>query len=163
MSSNPYAPPKAVVADIPPPLERSPPLWNPKAAFFWSWVFTPAFGAFLHMYNWEELGEPKKAAAAKIWGMVIVSILAVVALLANFIPTLNVVTTPVGIVLLFSWYSSSAREQVRYVKQRFGDEYPRRGWGRPLFMAVLALLGYAVIVGTITVLLGSAGVGIAGN
>ena len=64
MSTNPYAPPKAVVADIA-PRQDSPPLWNPNAAANWSLLLSPAFGAFLHMKNWEELGEPAKAAASK--------------------------------------------------------------------------------------------------
>lgn len=32
-------------------------LWNPNAAANWSLLFTPLFGAYLHMLNWRSLGE----------------------------------------------------------------------------------------------------------
>lgn len=42
-------------------------LWNPSAATGWSLVFTPAFGAFIHMLNWHALGQPEQAASARRW------------------------------------------------------------------------------------------------
>ena len=164
MSTNPYAPPKAVVADIA-PRQDSPPLWNPNAAANWSLLLSPAFGAFLHMKNWEELGEPAKAAASKAWVIAVLAILVVLPLAIALVPALSRlqnVSSPVGLVLLISWYVSSGRAQVRYVKERFGKDYPRRGWGRPLFMAVLALLGYVVVVGILAAILAPA-VAIAGK
>lgn len=152
---NPYAPPKAVVADIA-PRQDSPPLWNPNAAANWSLLLSPAFGAFLHMKNWEELGEPDKAAAAKTWVVAVVSILVALPLAIVMVPGLRGlqnISSPVGLVLLISWYVSSGRAQIRYVKERFGKDYPRRGWGRPLFMAVLALIAYVVVVGILAAIL----------
>ena len=164
MSTNPYAPPKAVVADIA-PRQDSPPLWNPNAAANWSLLLSPAFGAFLQMKNWEELGEPAKAAASKAWVIAVLAILVALPLAIVLVPALSSlqnVSSPVGLVLLISWYVSSGRAQVRYVKERFGKDYPRRGWGRPLFMAVLALLGYVVVVGILAAVLAPA-VAIAGK
>ena len=54
MTPNPYAPPKAEVADVG-RTEVAPALWNPNAAASWSLLFSPAFGAFLHMKNWQAL------------------------------------------------------------------------------------------------------------
>jgi hypothetical protein len=72
VATNLYAPPKAQVADIVSG-EAAPALWNPGAAASWSLLFTPAFGAFLHMKNWEVLGESDKAAAAKTWVVIIIA------------------------------------------------------------------------------------------
>ena len=164
MSINPYAPPKAVVADIA-PRQDSPPLWNPNAAANWSLLLSPAFGAYLHMKNWEELGEPAKAAAAKAWAIAVLAILVALPLAIVLVPALSSlqnVSSAFGLVLLISWYVSSGRAQVRYVKERFGKDYPRRGWGRPLFMAMLAVLAYIVVVGILAAVLAPA-VGIAGK
>ena len=162
MDTNPYAPPKAFVADIV-SREASPPLWNPNAAARWSLVFSPVFGAFLHMKNWEALGEPAKAAAAKVWVIALLSLLIVVPTAIMFWPDLHSLSGPLGIVLLISWYSSSGRSQVHYVKQRFGQDYPRRGWGKPLLIALAAVVGYfVVLVALATVLAMMTGVGIAG-
>lgn len=42
-------------------------IWNPSAAATWSLVFTPAFGAFIHMRNWQAVGQPQLAASARRW------------------------------------------------------------------------------------------------
>ena len=57
---NPFAPPQAEVADVPTG-EAAPALWNPNAASSWSLLFSPIFGAYLHMQNWQALGQPDKA------------------------------------------------------------------------------------------------------
>ena len=33
------------------------PIWNPNAAANWSLIFTPAFGAYIQMLNWQRLGQ----------------------------------------------------------------------------------------------------------
>ena len=53
-AQNPYAPPKAVVGDVFDG-EVAPALWNPTAAGSWSILFSPIFGAYLHMLNWRAL------------------------------------------------------------------------------------------------------------
>ena len=156
MNSNPYAPPKAVVADIE-TLQESPPLWNPNAAANWSLLFSPAFGAFLHMKNWEALGEPEKASVAKVWVTIVVVILIAIPLVVVLVPGLRGMrgfSNYWGILLLLAWYLTSGRAQAQYVKERFGKNYPRRGWGKPLFIAVTAVVGYFValaILGTLLV------------
>jgi hypothetical protein len=158
LSSNPYAPPKAFVADIPAQVD-SPPLWNPNAAANWSLLFSPAFGAFLHMKNWEALGEPEKASAAKVWvivALVLVFGLPLVSLLVPAMAGFQSIFRLFGLVLLISWYSSSGRPQARYVKDRFGKDYPRRGWGKPLLIAFGAAIAYAFAVGILAFLVMSA-------
>ena len=41
-------------------------IWNPSAAAIWSLVFTPAFGVFIHMLNWQAPGQLQQAARAPL-------------------------------------------------------------------------------------------------
>jgi hypothetical protein len=66
---------------------------------------------------------------------------------------LQILTNVFGLVLLISWYSSSGRPQARYVKERFGKDYTRKGWGKPLLIAFGATLGYFFAVGILAALL----------
>ena len=148
MTENQYAPPKSKVSDIGHD-GVSPAIWNPNSAANWSLLFSPAFGAFLHMKNWEALGEPVKASVAKIWVLVTLLALAGIPVVAAFLPnakSLDGVSRIVGFVLLLSWYFSSGRSQAEYVKSRYGKDYPRRNWGKPLLLGCLALGGFVVFI-----------------
>jgi hypothetical protein len=158
VTQNPYAPPKAEVADI--AGEGNPPLlWNPNAAANWSLLFSPAFGAFLHMKNWQALGQPDKATSAKVWfvlSLVVLAGLSCASVMGSYsnqqVGSLRIV----GFILLIAWYFGSARGQAAYVKTHFGNTYPRRGWSKPLGVAVLALVAFVVVLTVLTLLLKSA-------
>lgn len=128
-------------------------LWNPAVAAGWSLVFTPAFGAWLVMRNWEMLGDARQAAAARRWFRLGLGLLGL-RLLASAISTrLNAEPTPVHwITLLFlvAWWFGAALPQARAVKARFGRHYARRGWDRVLVVAVLAGTAYFVARGGVT-------------
>jgi len=143
VTDNRYAPPIAQVDDVA-THEASPALWNPGAASAWSLLFSPAFGAFLHMKNWEALGEPLNAAASKVWCIVSLGFILLMVLLGAFLPeskTMDQLSRIAGLALLIGWYVTNGKTQVAFVKQRFGKTYPRRGWGKPIGLALLALLG----------------------
>ncbi|HEY8358228.1 MAG TPA: hypothetical protein VIL30_12280 [Ramlibacter sp.] len=145
-SINPYAPPKAIVADVPAGVQSAaaPVLWNPFAAGCWSLLFTPVFGAFLHMKNWEALGEPEKARKSKGWAigsLVFFGALMLASLVVPDSKLLDSVTRAAGFGLLFGWYYSAGKEQQTVVKERFGADYGRRGWLKPILLAVLAIVG----------------------
>lgn len=113
-----------------------PALWNPGAAVLWSLLFTPLFGAILHLRNWEALGERPRIARATAW----LSATAVMTPLSITIGQLGPVrgsdvTCGILLIWLIIWYFASARHQVRFMKERFGADYPRRGWRAPLFAA----------------------------
>jgi uncharacterized protein (DUF302 family) len=149
LSTNPYAPPKAEVADIE-IREGSPPLWNPNAAASWSLLLSPAFGAFLHMKNWQALGEPTRASAARVWVIAIVISMIALPLLMLLAPGPTDMAGRSNLfefAVLVSWYITSGRPQIRYVRQRFGRTYPRRGWGKPLLIAFAAVIGYVLLMG----------------
>ncbi len=147
MATNLYAPPKAQVADIVPG-EAAPELWNPDAAACWSLVFSPAFGAFLHMKNWEALGESSKAAAAKMWVVITIATIIGLVVAAAFLPhnkDLAGVLRFSNLGLLLTWYYASGKPQAHFVKSRFGKQYPKKGWARPLMIAIAAIIGFLVI------------------
>jgi hypothetical protein len=148
VTENLYAPPKSKLADIGHD-GVSPAIWNPNSAANWSLLFSPAFGAYLHMKNWDALGEPVKASVAKVWVLVTLLALAGIILAAAFLPnprSLDGVSRTVGLVLLLSWYFSSGRSQVEYVKARYGKDYPRRNWAKPLLLGCLALIGFFIFI-----------------
>jgi hypothetical protein len=155
-SPNPYAPPKSEVADVHRG-DPAPALWNPSAAANWSLLFSVVFGAVLHMKNWEALGEPEKAASSKKWAigalvffvaMILFSVFATNEKLADGL------TKILGFALLLTWYFSSGRAQQRYVLAKFGKNYPRRGWLKPIGWALLAILGFIIVAGLIGGLIG---------
>jgi hypothetical protein len=51
--------------------------------------------------------------------------------------------------LLLAWYFASGKPQMNFVKSRYGGEYPRKGWGRPILIAIGVLLGFGFTVGFI--------------
>jgi len=151
VTPNPYAPPKSEVADIVRG-EGAPSLWNANAAAGWSLLFSPAFGAFVHMKNWQALGEPTKATAAKTWGISSLVALGVVSTAAALLPdskAIDGLSRIAMLALLLSWYYSSGRPQAALIKERFGDKYPRRGWAKPLLLAVAALVCFIAVMVTV--------------
>lgn len=147
-AENPYAAPAARVADA--GTEVAPALWNPNAAAAWSLLFSPAFGSCLHMLNWRELGEEEKAATAKGWFIASLALLAFYLVLAVMAPRFD--PTFIGLGYLLAWYFGAARGQASYVKEKYRADYPRRAWGKPLLIALAAIVGYflvALIIGMI--------------
>lgn len=129
------------------------PIWNPNAAVNWSFLFTPAFGSYLQMLNWRALGEPQKAASARAWFYISLSILPVY-LLARVLTGLYTTAQPLFVVYLFVWYFASGRRQAKYVKEKLGSDYPRKPWGRPLLGAAGAFVAYAVVASIVVATLG---------
>lgn len=153
MNTNPYAPPVANVDDVAQASETPAPvpaLWNPGAAASWGLLFGPIFGAILHMKNWQALGEPEKAAQSKKWVIACIVFL-LMAVASVMLPDSSVIDRAfraIGLAMLITWYFSSGRHQVRYVKERFGNTYPRKGWGLPLLYTFLIFIAFvAVMVG----------------
>jgi hypothetical protein len=96
---------------------------------------------------WEALGEPGKASAAKKWFVVTLIVLAAGPVASAVLPGNKSVDATLRLLmfaLLIGWYASSGRSQMQVVKSKFGKNYPRRGWGKPVLFGVLALTGYVV-------------------
>jgi hypothetical protein len=120
-------------------------LWNPNAAANWSLVFTPAFGAYLHMLNWRAVGEEKRAAGSMKWFLVGIALLVLYAVLGIALPdseSADGLTRLIPLIFLLSWYFGGARSQAKYVKVRFGTNYIKKPWSKALGIAVLCVLGF---------------------
>jgi hypothetical protein len=148
MNVDPYAAPEARLADTVPGT-GVPVLWNPAAAAAWSLLFSPAFGAMLHMLNWRALGNAEKEAAAKSWFIASLVVFAMFTVCALMLPqggAFDVKIHAVGLGYLLVWYLSTGRVQVRFVKARYGSEYQRKAWRKPLAVALSAVLAYLIAI-----------------
>lgn len=144
--------------DATPPFPDEPAcaLWNPSAAARWSLLFTPAFGAFIHMLNWQALGQPERAASARKWFYASLCLL----MLQVFTRALNarlgtepLLMHPAGLLFLLVWYFGAARQQALLVKARYGARYRRKAWDSVLLGAVAAGAGYAIASALLSLLL----------
>jgi hypothetical protein len=143
---NPYAAPEAAVAE-PGRAEDRPLLWNPNAAASWSLLFSPVFGAWLHMRNWRALGDPVRASQQGWWIVATVVFTLALGGVSIALPDnkgLDALSRVGGLGILLAWYFSSAKPQARLVKARYGETYARRGWGLPLLFGVLGMLAFFV-------------------
>ena len=128
-------------------------LWNPAAAANWSLIFTPAFGSYLQMLNWQTLAERERAATARVWFYVSLAMLGVYVAIRLLTGDRSYASAqPLLVLYLFVWYFAGGRSQAKYVKERFGSVYPRKGWGKPILLGVAALIGYALIGGIVVAL-----------
>ena len=155
MDDNRFAPPKAVVEGAYGEVGVAPPLWNPNAAASWSLLLSPIFGTWLHMKNWQAMGDHERAANARKWLIAALAVLLVSIVLAVFLPArLDGLTRIVSFAFLIAWYYAAAKPQVRFVKEHYGDHYPRKGWLVPIATAIglivasiLALVPLALLLG----------------
>jgi hypothetical protein len=125
-------------------------LWNPNAAACWSIIFTPAFGAYLVMRNWEALGEREQALMARKWFVFSLGLL-VVQLLSGALNTrLNSQSNVmhwVALGYLFLWWIGAAAPQARTVRARYGAVYARKNWDAALLAAVSVGTAYFAVGG----------------
>jgi hypothetical protein len=151
---NPYAAPSSPMQDAV-AAEAAPALWNPNAAASWSLLFSPVFGAYLQMRNWQALGDAQKAKVSWYWCVGSLAFIVVGVVASILVPDTSPIqklTDRSGIVLLLAWYLSNGKQQPAYVKERFGKDYPRKGWAAPLgiaFGAVFAFFVAAVVLGIV--------------
>ena len=131
------------------PLASPPELWNPTASGCWSLIFTPLFGAYLHMKNWQTLAEPELAEKSRKWGVSSAFFLIALVLSAALVPESNGLDAFFrfsGIALIVSWYYAIGKSQQTYVNARYGESYIRRGWKKPLLVALFGLAIFFLVI-----------------
>jgi hypothetical protein len=115
------------------------PLWRPSVVAGWSLVFTPVFGSYLLMRNWQALGRPHAAASARRWMLASLGVLALEVFAAAVNQRLNGGSPLVqwlALAWLGLWLVAAAAPQWQLVRRRFGRAYPRRDWNAALAAAV---------------------------
>jgi hypothetical protein len=128
-------------------------VWNPSVAACWSVIFTPAFGAYLLMRNWEALGDQRQAEAARKWFAFSVGLLAVRLLSAAINTRLNSQSNLMLWVSwgwLLVWWILAAAPQARLVRARLGADFPRHGWDYALLLALAGGIAYQLVSGILT-------------
>ena len=124
-------------------------IWDPNVAAILCYFLTPAFGPYIQMLNWQSLQQPEKAAASKTWFLLILAFPAFVLLSGIFWPNVKAIgALPVQIWLgiWLSWYFTSGREQVRYVKEQLGTNYVKKSWNKPLRVAIAIYIALIVCI-----------------
>lgn len=123
-------------------------LWNPSVAACWSVVFTPAFGAWLLMRNWEVLGDKHQAMQSRKWFVFSVGLLVVRLLSGALNSRLN---SQSNLLLWFSWgylalwWIAAVAPQAKAVRARFGADFPRQGWDYALLLALAGGIAYQLL------------------
>ena len=117
-------------------------LWNPNVAANWSIVFTPIFGAWIHAKNWRELGDFEKAKNSMYW----VYGYAIFALVIGFVPDFPAATS-IGVTVF--WYTSSAKEQINYVKS--GSFYEKKSWLKPILLYLTGVVFFVRVITTLQI------------
>ena len=160
IETNPYAAPDSPVQEAVAPAS-APELWNPNAAALWSLLFSPVFGAYLQMRNWQSLGEPAKAQTSWYWMLASIAVIVGVVVASMVLPEAHwfqKASNRSGFILLLAWYFAHGKLQLAYVKERYGKAYPRKGWGIPLAVAIAAIIALVVAAMILTFGLMMAGV-----
>jgi hypothetical protein len=142
---------KLASMDNPAPSESTS-LWTPESAVGWSMLFSPAFGAYLVMRNWQQLGEHRKAVQAGCWLWLAVAFLLTDLVLAGLGAVQHRrlgVPAWAYIVLFLSWYLGSARAQRNFLVARKLDKYREKSWCVPLLAAVGVAIAYVNLAGAI--------------
>jgi len=140
---NPFEPPKAALDGVAAIAEDAPVLWNPDAAGAWSLMFTPVFGSVLVRRNWKAIGDEDKARQGTIWlGASIVMLLA------------TIFTGILGFLYIIVWYFAWQRPQAQFIRERWGKDYPRKGWGVPLLLALGVYIAVVVVLTMVIMALG---------
>ena len=141
---NPFEPPKAaLVAEAAD--EVAPALWNPDAAGAWSLLLSPIFGSFLVRSNWRAIGDDEKARSGTVWIAVSVIMLAITSLAGSLF----------ALIYIIVWYFAWQRPQSRYIKDRWGGGYPRKGWGKPIGIALLVYVATVAILFAVFMAIGT--------
>ena len=147
MEDNRFAPPKAMVEGVQSEVEVAPPLWNPNAAASWSLLFTPIFGTWLHLKNWQAIGDVEHAATARRWLIAALCMLIGSVVLAGLLPRrLEGLGRLANFAFLIAWYYAAAKPQARFVLGHFGHRYPRKGWLVPIAAAIGVIVGFMAVV-----------------
>lgn len=123
----------------PAPSSFAPPkLWNPTSAILWSLLFSPAFGAYLQMKNWQALNNTSEANASKIWFYLSLTL----TIFGSLVPSSEF---PISYNLLFSsiyfgiWIYTSAQHQRVYVNYHYAQRYAHKPWTKVLTVSFIAL------------------------
>lgn len=125
-------------------------LWNPNATANWSLLFTPIFGSYLQMKNWQTLGKLEEAQNAKLWLFFTIGFILFINFGTPFIwddpEQASTMSKGLGFWYIIIWYFAYAKKQPKYVKENLNDKYQKKSWLIPLISAMVILFIAAFII-----------------
>jgi hypothetical protein len=127
-------------------VQDRPAIWNPNAAANWSLLFSSAFGAYIQAKNAEVLGRVKEAELQRRWFYASLAWIAVAPFSPFMPPLCSLLVNAASLVLLLMWYFTCGRSQARYIKETFGDSYPKKSWNKPLAICCACLICFQLVV-----------------
>lgn len=127
---------------------RSTALWNPQVTRVLSVFLSFGFGAYLTALNWKSLGHVAKARTSMWWFYSALAYL-FVAVLSPDTPLANQTLRFLWIVFFLAWVHYESEPQKQYIARNVGDTYQKNFWGRPIGIAVGALVGCGLLAGVI--------------
>jgi len=132
-------------------LDASLPLWNPRAATCLGLLLSPAFSAYIHMCNWDTLGEDEQSLEARAWCCMMLGYFIMCGVLIGLGGTVGRDLAPplsATIGMLAGWHTWGGRAQERYIAVITNGAYTRRPWRRVVMaaLAVLTVLAALVVV-----------------
>lgn len=114
-----------------------PTLYNPIVTAALALLFTPIFGAQLQALNWDALGERGNARASRLWVRMTVWLLGAFILMQGIFrtePLMQYGGIYFLVVTWLGWLISSGWKQIVYVRDLYGDDYPKQRLGRVLML-----------------------------
>jgi TPR repeat protein/serine/threonine protein kinase len=120
---------------------QTPALWSPNVAADLSLVLLPVFGLFLHARNARALGLPNEEKRNMWWFYGMIAYFAVSMLFAGLGGLLKFYLP-----VLLVWYFTCGRKQEKLVFERFGDDYPRKSFFRPIVITVVCIFAFVIFL-----------------
>lgn len=138
-----------------------PALYNPAAVAALALLFTPVFGAQLQALNWQTLGEQGEMRSSRMWVRTTFWLILVFIIMQAIFrnePLMRFGGLYFLIVAWASWMVTSGYRQITYVKDLFGNDYPRRRIGRPIMIGAGGWVIYSMVSVSVGMLLALTGI-----
>ena len=127
-------------------------LWNPRAATCLGLLLSPAFSAYIHMCNWQALGEDDQSLEARAWCCMMLGYFVMCVILLGMSDMAGRYLAPPASAtagILVGWHVWGGRAQERYVAVITNGDYTRRPWRRVILTAMALLSLFVMVVATI--------------
>ena len=114
-----------------PQTDEPPALYNPESVAIVAYFLTTVVGSWLILKNWRTLGVPQKIKSGKSWLYISLSVNSIALIVFFQGGDGLIVGGALRLLDLLVWYFVWPKQQVQYIKERWGDAYPRKNclWG----------------------------------
>jgi membrane protease YdiL (CAAX protease family) len=121
-------------------------IWNPGAVANWSILFSPIFGAWLMSSNWKEIGNEAKAKSSMLWAYAGIALIVVTLLLNFFVLAEGKSSNGLFLIYFLAWRFTSARSQLKYVKEMYPNGYDKQSWMKPIGTTLGVIILYIGLI-----------------